>query len=976
MSKEKEVKKTKKKTEEKVIENETNKTIITNRKWFFLGVGLLVITLLSCFLINYAFKNGGNLDLSKLATKAATSSAKYYTNATKAQSKIFDLYDFTSYKNKGGKLNVTAGGKTVDAIGEGQSVTKGWIFKGSTNKNGSSSTYVYCIELGNKYNKSLSDTDQSATYYNNLGEFAKKSIDLVTIYGFPNKKYKVSGSDSDYIKSVRYMATQTLIWEFQQGWRKNYDKTKMPTGTGKKIYDRTIAKNDDLKHVYNATLDAIAKSQKMPSFSSKTTDAKAKTLNYNSYTKTGGKYVLKLTDSNNVLSGTTLSCPNGITCKVDNKTLTITSTKALTKNTKITFTKTIKGNDNGMVFIDGGKTSDGQRMGTGVAASFKIKSYLYVNTEDLGSITIKKTSEDKIVKGFKFSVTGKFDGKNNTTKEVTTNDKGIATITNLKLGYTFVVKEKLSTEQSKKYIAVASQSKKVSSDNKTVTFKFTNELQDKSGIYIKKVSTENSNEYIKGAVLELQRLDGKKWVVVKTITTDGQKIKLTKEVQYGKTYKVCEKSAPAGYIKSGCSASQKIDDKNKTYSFVLKNKPTTVTIKKIDKISKKALAGAKLRIIDADSKKVVVSDWKTSTSPKEIKGVLVVGKKYTIQEISSPAGYVIASNYTFTFKDNATIVFEDTPIKITVSKKGENNKLIKGAVLHLEDSSGVQIGDKWTSQENKEFTISGASNDKIVVGGKYRVCEDTAPVGYVKAGCSKYQTIKSNKSDYSFELTNKKTEVVISKKSAVNSPEVCGAKIQIIDNNGNVVESWTSCQNKEKEHKVYGLKYGAKYTLKEILAPEGYAISKSEQKFTVGASTSVTMYNEPTKVTVYKKDKNTNGLLSGAKLLLIEKQTQKVVKDGEWTSSGEPKVFMGLKTNTDYIIREVEAPNGYVKSEDIEFKLAVTQSSKEITVYNTPIVPVPNTAANNSPATIIIGIVLMVGGIGAAVLIRKGVIQN
>ena len=90
------------------------------------------------------------------------------------------------------------------------------------------------------------------------------------------------------------------------------------------------------------------------------------------------------------------------------------------------------------------------------------------------------------------------------------------------------------------------------------------------------------------------------------------------------------------------------------------------------------------------------------------------------------------------------------------------------------------------------------------------------------------------------------TKARISKQDVTTGKELPGATLQIIDENGNVVEEWVSTN---EAHFIEGkLTAGKEYTLKEIIAPEGYEITNGI-KFTVNADgtvTEVVMYDEHT----------------------------------------------------------------------------------------------------------------------------------
>ena len=77
--------------------------------------------------------------------------------------------------------------------------------------------------------------------------------------------------------------------------------------------------------------------------------------------------------------------------------------------------------------------------------------------------------------------------------------------------------------------------------------------------------------------------------------------------------------------------------------------------------------------------------------------------------------------------------------------------------------------------------------------------------------------------------------------------------------------------------------------------------------------------DEVTKLNVTKVD-NQGNYLTGAHLQILEKETGKVICD--WVSTADTfSTLRELNVNTVYILREVEAPTGYVKASDTEFKL-------------------------------------------------------
>ena len=97
--------------------------------------------------------------------------------------------------------------------------------------------------------------------------------------------------------------------------------------------------------------------------------------------------------------------------------------------------------------------------------------------------------------------------------------------------------------------------------------------------------------------------------------------------------------------------------------------------------------------------------------------------------------------------------------------------------------------------------------------------------------------VKYDGSDKIPEFKNKyDASVKVSKTDIANGKELEGAKIQIIDKDGNVIAEWVSTK---EAHEVTGLKTNANYTLHEEVAPEGYTIA-ADTKFTIDESGNVT----------------------------------------------------------------------------------------------------------------------------------------
>ena len=102
------------------------------------------------------------------------------------------------------------------------------------------------------------------------------------------------------------------------------------------------------------------------------------------------------------------------------------------------------------------------------------------------------------------------------------------------------------------------------------------------------------------------------------------------------------------------------------------------------------------------------------------------------------------------------------------------------------------------------------------------------------------------------------------------------------------------------------------YTVKETEGYPGYTMSTA-----VGADNKVTITNKQTVIKVSKRDINGSEELPGAVIQILK--GDKVIK--EWTSGNKAQEITGLETETEYILREITAPDGYTLAADTTFSI-------------------------------------------------------
>ena len=230
--------------------------------------------------------------------------------------------------------------------------------------------------------------------------------------------------------------------------------------------------------------------------------------------------------------------------------------------------------------------------------------------------------------------------------------------------------------------------------------------------------------------------------------------------------------------------------------------------------------------------------------------------EYIVREIEAPTGYILSGeSYPVTVcEDGETITIRtvNKPVTVEVSKVDVYGEELIGADMQLENADG-EIIDEWISDGTNHIVTE-------LPAGDYTLKEIAAPDGYVIATDIEFEvfadgTIKIRNVDSTaisedgnplIVMVDDTTKVKISKRDITTDKELPGATLQIIDEDGNVVEEWVST---DEAHFIEGkLIAGKEYTLRETIAPDGYEIA-NEIRFTVnedGSVTEVVMYDEHT----------------------------------------------------------------------------------------------------------------------------------
>ena len=347
-------------------------------------------------------------------------------------------------------------------------------------------------------------------------------------------------------------------------------------------------------------------------------------------------------------------------------------------------------------------------------------------------------------------------------------------------------------------------------------------------------------------------------------TDDNGFIRFIADLPVDGKYYVKEVYAPPGFVcshevKDFTSAYEGQDKKSVSFEFIFEDEPTVVEVTKSILTTGEELEGAHLTVTNALGE--VMDEWVSEKEPHIIKE-LVAGQIYTLTETKPADGYATAESIDFVVGDTAEIQkveMKDDVTKLEITKSDiTNGKPVTGAELTITDAGGNEIA-KWVTTEEPYYI-------EMLPIGEYTLTEVTAPGGYASAESINFR-VEDTGEIQKVDMKDAPITVEISKKDIADGEggnELPGAKLEIKNADGEVIESWTSGQ---APHTITMLSPG-RYTLVEITAPNGYEVAENVE-FTVedtGEIQKVTMYDSPKEETVDltgKRNRTPGGYTSG-----------------------------------------------------------------------------------------------------------------
>ncbi|MBR5164817.1 MAG: TonB-dependent receptor [Ruminococcus sp.] len=357
--------------------------------------------------------------------------------------------------------------------------------------------------------------------------------------------------------------------------------------------------------------------------------------------------------------------------------------------------------------------------------------------------------------------------------------------------------------------------------------------------------------------------------------------------------------------------------------------------------------------------------------------------KYYVQEIATDEHYVInGEKYLVNFQymgqemttvniDCGTFINELKRGSVSGKKVNEHGDPLENALFGVfsADETEFTAENAYLTDESDEDGNFGFTG---IPYGEYVVKEIAAPTGCILSD-EQYLVVIAEDGDV-VEITAENKDITVSvSKVDLYGNELTGASMQLIDENGDIVDEWTS---DGENHIITNIPAGG-YTLKEVAAPDGYIIA-TDISFTIDeygnvtvegveatAETEdgipcVTMIDNGPIVKISKQDMTNGTELAGAKLQVIDKDGNIVE---EWVSGAEPHFIEAkLIAGETYTLRELTAPDGYNTAEDIEFTVIAGGSVTEVVMKDSKIITTtPNVPTGDTGKSPLGYIMLFIG---------------
>ena len=828
------------------------------------------------------------------------------------------------------------------------------------------------LKTGNTLKKASSDT------WNALSANQKKAVGLALLYGYQGNRNNLSGSDDE-----KWLATQTLVWEFVTGCREATGSYNQTSTTVYSLHFGSNYANSGARAVYDQIVAMLREHNTIPSFMSGGKNDITKELAYKD-----GKYSITLTDSNGVLSDYSFSSSdsNVSVSKSGNK-LTISSTVAISGSVRIT----AKRNN--------------------------------VPTVSSSATQIETPEEGAVFEVFLKSA-GSYENAKETERDVLTCDEnGFAQTKDMPYGI-YTVRQTFGWEgrELMKDFDVF-----ISKDGQTYRY-LINNANFESYIKIVKKDAETGNTIpYAGAGFQIYDPNGNlvtmtfTYPEVTTIdtfytTADGDLI-TPQTLEYGKGYSLVEVQAPYGYVLNSEPVYFDVVQENSeeesgiTVIEVVRSNMAqkgTITVEKSGEVfssvagdkglyqpifSVSGLEGAVYEITAAED--IVTLDGTVRANKGEVVDTVTTGKdgtvkskelylgKYEVKEITAPYGMVLNEKV-----HSVELVYAGQNVDVTETATSFYNErqrveidLIKSLAIDeaygigkngeiFDVTFGLYAAEELTAADGKTIPADGlievisldeSGHGKAISDlpmGSYYVQEISTNSAYIVSDAKYPVTFEyAGQDTETVRITANEGEAITNdiiygsvsgKKSDEDGKTLGGAVIGIFKTGTteftkeNAIAATTS--KDDGSFSFAKVPYGT-WIIREIESPKGYVLSEEEIAVTIGKVDEVVEielvnYFIKGNIALTKVDEDyPDNKLSGAVFEVYSDTNGDGKLDKDDTLLGEMKELDGgvyqmseLRYGK-YLVKETKAPTGFVLDEDV-YAVSIEENGKTYTVEN------------------------------------------
>lgn len=379
-------------------------------------------------------------------------------------------------------------------------------------------------------------------------------------------------------------------------------------------------------------------------------------------------------------------------------------------------------------------------------------------------------------------------------------------------------------------------------------------------------------------------------------------------------------------------------------------KNVDLVIKKADETTGEALKGAEFTVYKMQGgqwvtyTKAVWDDSRDLYKALNLKETDSEGGKFKVVETKNPAGYTGTWEHEFTAEKEGvvTLTLDATNARktgqITITKTGENNKKLSGAVFEIKAAKDIKTagGTTLVAANTVVDTVTtdgnGSAASKQLELGQYIVKEKTAPDGYVLDTTEHAVTLDDSHTSVNVAVQNQKNAIVLQKVSKNDGTVMEGVTFHIWNDD----KSYDKTQKTDSNGRITidGVKDGT-WHYQETATKDGYVLDNAVKDFTVSdgkvngqSNLTITVENDYTKLDLAKVDSGTGENISGAKLSLLDSNGRLVES---WTSGSTPHRIEKLKPGQ-YTLREDQAPDHYKLADPITFTLESKADTQTITM--------------------------------------------